>query len=192
MKEERMPNNLDPQKWVKNYSDNLLRFAFLRTGNNEQAKDLVQETFLAALRNAETYKGDISEKNWLYFILKNKIIDHYRKKAASLVTEIDALLEKSSDYFDEAGHWKEAACPKEWGVNYSDPVEKEEFYEILNKCTQKLSELIRIVFTMKYIDEKESEEICKELQITSSNYWVIIHRAKLQVRKCLEKNWISI
>jgi len=185
-------NILEPQLWVKNYSDSLLRFAFLRTNNNEHAKDLVQETFFAGLRNVETYKGDISEKNWLFFILKNKIIDHYRKKASSLITEIDSLMERSADYFDDAGHWKESAYPKEWGRSYSDPVEKEEFYDILNKCTQKLSELIRIVFVMKYLDEKESEEICKELQITSSNYWVIIHRAKLQIRKCLEKNWISI
>ena len=185
-------NKLQPELWVKNYSDILLRFAYLRTNNNEQAKDLVQETFLAGLRNVETFKGDISEKNWLFFILKNKIIDQYRKKASSLVTEIESLMERSSDYFDDAGHWKESAYPKEWGISYSDPVEKEEFYEILNQCTQKLSELIRIVFTMKYLDEKESEEICKELEITTSNYWVIIHRAKLQIRKCLEKNWISI
>jgi len=185
-------NKLQPELWVKNYSDMLLRFASIRTNNDEQAKDLVQETFLAALRNLETFKGDISEKNWLYFILKNKIIDHYRKKASSLVIDIENLIEKSSDYFDDSGHWKESTYPKEWGVSYSDPVEKEEFYEILNQCTQKLSELIRIVFTMKYLDDKESEEICKELQITSSNYWVIIHRAKLQIRKCLEKNWIAI
>jgi len=185
-------NKLYPQNWVKNYSDMLLRFALLRTNNIDQSKDLVQETFLAGLRNVETFKGDISEKNWLFLILKNKIIDHYRKKASSLIVEIDVLLEKSTDYFDEAGHWKESAFPKEWGVNYDDTVEKEEFYEILNKCMQKLSELIRIVFTMKYLDEKESEEICKELAISSSNYWVIIHRAKLQMRKCLEKNWISI
>lgn len=185
-------NTLNPQQWVKNYSDQLLRFAFLRTNNLEFAKDLVQETFLAGLRNVATYKGDISEKNWLFFILKNKIIDHYRKKANSLVTDIESLLEKSADYFDEAGHWKEPAYPKEWGINYNDHVEKEEFYEILNACTQKLSELMRIVFVMKYLDEKESDEICKELEITSSNYWVIIHRAKLQMRRCLEKNWMNL
>lgn len=182
-------NILNPKQWVKNYADTLYRFAVLRVNNEETAKDLVQETFLSALKNVENFRGEISEKNWLFTILKNKIIDHYRKKATSLVSQIDELLETANAYFDEEDHWKESTCPNDWKTDYSSPVESEEFQEILNKCLGKLSELMKIVFTMKYMDEKESEEICKELQISSSNYWVIMHRAKLQLRSCLEKNW---
>ena len=88
-------NTLNPKEWVKNYSDTLYRFAALRVNDEETAKDLIQETFLAALRNAESYRGEISEKNWLFTILKNKIIDHYRKKASTLVSEIEGLLDSA-------------------------------------------------------------------------------------------------
>lgn len=184
-------NTLKPKEWVKNYSDTLYRFAVLRVNDEETAKDLIQETFLAALRNTERFRGEISEKNWLFTILKNKIIDHYRKKASALVSEINGLLNSAQEYFDEEGHWKESAYPNDWKTDYKAPVESEEFHEILNKCLNKLSELMRIVFTMKYLDEKESDEICKELQISSSNYWVVMHRAKLQLRSCLEKKWFT-
>lgn len=183
-------NTLNPKLWVKSFSDTLYHFAVLRVNDTEVAKDLVQETFLAALRNVETFKGEISEKNWLFTILKNKIIDHYRKKSSSLFSELNELLESANQYFDENDHWTPETAPKDWGVDYSSNVETKEFYEILNKCMDKLSEIMRIIFTMKYLDERESDEICKELNLTSSNYWVIMHRAKLQLRSCLEKKWI--
>ncbi len=183
-------STLNPKLWVKTFSDTLYRFAVSRVSNTEIAKDLVQETFLAALRNVETFKGEISEKNWLFMILKNKIIDHYRKKASSLFFELNELLESTNPYFDENDHWTPDTAPRDWGLNYSSTVESKEFYEILNKCMDKLSEIMKIVFTLKYLDERESDEICKELNITSSNYWVIMHRAKLQLRGCLEKKWI--
>lgn len=181
---------LNPKNWVKNYSEQLFRFALQRVSDREAAKDIVQETFLAAYKNLENFKGEVSEKNWLFIILKNKIIDHYRKKTNQLFTELDECEDAFENYFDEAGHWKKETTPRNWNADYKSPVESNEFFEILNKCLQKLSELTRIVFTLKYLDEKESEEICKELMITSSNYWVMIHRAKLQLRTCIEKNWL--
>ena len=108
-----------------------------------------------------------------------------------MISELDELLESANQYFDENDHWKLDTAPRNWSVNYSQPVETKEFNEILNKCMDKLSEIMKIVFTMKYLDEKESDAICKELNITSSNYWVIMHRAKLQLRGCLEKKWIG-
>lgn len=182
---------LKPETWVKKYCDSLFHFAVARVGNKETAKDLIQDTFLAALRNLNSYKGEISEKNWLYTILKNKIIDHYRKHSAQVLSEIEDLFSQTSAYFDENEHWKSDTAPKEWSVDFSTPLESDEFNEILNKCINKLNELSRIVISMKYLDEKDSDEICKELSITSSNYWVIIHRSKLQLRSCLEKRWIK-
>lgn len=182
---------LKPETWVKLYSDSLFRFTLTRVGDKETAKDLVQETFLAALRNLDNYKGEISEKNWLYTILKNKIIDHYRKRSSIVLSELEELFKQTETFFDENDHWAKNFYPKEWNVDYSAPLESAEFNEILNKCMNKLNELSKIVFSMKYLDEKESDEICKELSISSSNYWVIIHRAKLQLRGCLEKNWIK-
>lgn len=180
---------LNPKNWVKNYSEQLFRFALQRVNDRENAKDIVQETFLAAYKNLENFKGEVSEKNWLFIILKNKIIDYYRKKSNQLFSELGECEEAFENYFDETGHWKKEFAPRNWNANYNNPVESKEFFEILDRCLRKLSEITRIVFTLKYLDEKESEEICKELMITSSNYWVMIHRAKLQLRTCIEKNW---
>jgi RNA polymerase sigma-70 factor (ECF subfamily) len=180
-----------PAQWIEQYADTLFKFAVSRVGDSETAKDLVQETFLSALKNADSFRKEISEKNWLFTILKNKIIDHYRSSAKSLVSSLDEYLEKANDYFDEEGNWQPSAMPKQWGIDYSQNIETKEFYEILEKCKKKLNELQNMVFTLKYLDEKNSNEICKELNISSSNYWVLIHRAKLQMRQCLEKNWFK-
>jgi RNA polymerase sigma-70 factor (ECF subfamily) len=173
---------------VKNYADQLFRFASLRINDKEVAKDLVQETFLSALRNEEAFKGEISEKNWLFTILKNKIIDHYRKKSSSLISQLEAS-NNESEYFDEENHWIKSRVPKEWQIDYNSTLDSNEFLEILQQCMKRLSELLKMVFAMKYLDERESDEICKELKITTSNYWVILHRSKLQLRDCIEKKW---
>ena len=182
-----MPSQLNATKWVSDYSDMLYRFALPRVNDAEIAKDLVQDTFLAAWRNYENFKGEISEKNWLYAILKNKIIDHFRKASTRLTDSLPGMADEEN-YFDDAQHWTQAAAPNEWNTDNS-PIEKKEFYEILRKCKTKLKEIQNTVFTLKYLEGLESEEICKELNITASNYWVLIHRAKLQLRACLEKNW---
>ena len=182
-----MPSQLDATKWVSDYSDMLYRFALPRVNDAEIAKDLVQDTFLAAWRNYENFKGEISEKNWLYAILKNKIIDHFRKASTRLTDNLPGMADEEN-YFAEAEHWTQAAAPNEWNTGNS-PIEKKEFYEVLRKCKTKLKEIQNTVFTLKYLEGMGSEEICKELNITASNYWVLIHRAKLQLRACLEKNW---
>ena len=175
-------------EWVNSYGDMLYRYALPRVSDSDVAKDLVQETFLAAWRNIEKFKGEISEKNWLFTILKNKIIDHYRK-AVNRLTDSFPTMADEDPYFEESGHWAKDATPKEWGIDYHNPVESKEFYEVLEKCKSKLKEMQNAVFTMKYLDGMESEEICKALNITPSNYWVLLHRAKVQLRSCLEKNW---
>jgi RNA polymerase sigma-70 factor (ECF subfamily) len=153
----------------------------------QDAEDLLQESLLSALKNVESYRGEISEKNWLYFILKNKLIDYYRKRSRSLMAEIPSLIENEHDeFFDDVGHWKKEAYPQEFSLSFESSAESE-LKNWIEKCLERLSELQGMVFSLKYIDDKDSQEICKELGITSSNYWVIIHRAKLNLRKCLEK-----
>ena len=181
---------LNATRWVTDYSDTLYRYTLPRVKDSDAAKDLVQETFLAAWRNYEGFKGEISEKNWLFAILKNKIIDHYRKNARRIT---ESLPEEGAvdGFFDEAAHWTESSSPLDWGIDYSSAIEKKEFYAVLNNCKKKLKEIHNHVFTMKYMDGYDSDEICKELNITASNYWVLIHRAKLHLRSCLEKNWFT-
>ncbi len=180
-------SHLNAAKWINDYSDMLYRYALPRVNDAEAAKDLVQETFLAAWRNRENFKGEISEKNWLYTILKNKIIDYYRK-ASNRLTESLPQFTNKENHFDAEEHWTSSAAPKNWSAE-NKKLETKEFYEVLNNCRQKLKEIQNAVFSMKYLDGVSSEEICKELNITASNYWVLIHRAKLQLRECLEKNW---
>ncbi|HWB62178.1 MAG TPA: sigma factor-like helix-turn-helix DNA-binding protein, partial [Chitinophagales bacterium] len=89
------------------------------------------------------------------------------------------------------GHWTGSNTPKDFKSDFATGVENEEFYSILKKCLGKLPDKWAAVFTMKNMDDMESEEICKELQIAPSNYWVIMHRAKLQLRECMEDNWVK-
>jgi len=177
--------------WVEDHSDILYGYCLRRTADAELAKDLVQETFLAAWRNREAYKGEASEKNWLFVILKSKLIDHYRKLANKATLEAIAQEHNDVVYFDGEDHWRKGMYPKDRRVSFSQPVEVKEFYAIFRSCGKKLKELQYSVFVMKYVDGLESEEICKVLGLTSSNYWVLVHRAKVQLRACLEKNWMK-
>jgi RNA polymerase sigma-70 factor (ECF subfamily) len=127
--------------------------------------------------------------------MKRKIIDYYRKKSTQ--SELNILdNDKADGHFfnsggENAGHWNNMATPKEWTKDSSEKLESEEFYAVLKNCLGKLPEKWAAVFSLKNMDDLDSEEICKELQITSSNYWVLMHRAKLQLRECLEINWLG-
>lgn len=181
-------NQLDPDNWIDNYSDALYRFALLRVSDVELARDLVQDTFLSAWKAKDGFKGNASEKTWLFTICRNKIIDHYRKAANTL--EQYGFDDYGAEHFMANGHWGNTGAPADWGISYNgQAVETKEFYKILNECKDRLKELQQAVFVMKYMDDMDSAEICKVLNITSSNYWVLMHRAKLQLRSCLEQNW---
>jgi RNA polymerase sigma-70 factor (TIGR02943 family) len=189
---------LNPEKWIDSYADYLYSFAYNRFSDEETAKDLVQETFLSALKAREGFKGEASEKTWLVSILKRKIIDLYRKNAThpqQSFEESEQYKIAYSHYFTESGfikgEWNKTTAPKPWNVSEKNSIEQKEFKHILAQCLGKLPKVWSSVFALKYLEEEESENICKELEITSSNYWVIMHRAKLQMRECLEKNWIK-
>lgn len=183
---------LNPADWVSRYGDYLFSIAMLKTSNRETAEDLVQETFIAAIKAKDTFREASSEKTWLTAILKNKIIDHYRKKdvlknVSTYLDETDASF--ADNFFHRNGHWKTGAMPHNWQENADGDINRAEFYRILQECIQKMPAKLVPVFTARFIDNEDSDIICKEFNITSSNYWVIIHRAKVLMRNCLEKNW---
>ena len=185
--------SLNPNTWVKTHADYLYTFAIVRINDKDLAKDLVQETFLAALQRAHAFEGKSTERTWLTAILKNKIIDIYRKKSAGLNKGTDILTAEAQqqDFFDDHdGHWAVKHSPKPFGIENDDPLQNKEFNRILQQCMQKLPGLWLSVFTMKHMDDATSENICTELKISTNNFWVIIHRAKLNLRACLQKNWI--
>jgi len=192
------PKGLEPSNWVELYSDYLFNYAFSRVHRQEVAEDLVQDTFVSAIKAKESFQHKSTERTWLTSILKNNIIDYYKKKStqSEITMGKDENEDEKQDYFFEAegsrgGMWIAESRPNYWNTDFQIPIEKKEFYTILNKCLDKLPGKWGAVFTLKNIQDLSASQICKELDISSSNYWVIIHRAKLQLRACMEKNWFN-
>jgi RNA polymerase sigma-70 factor (ECF subfamily) len=169
----------------------LLRVAVLQLRDNDLAEDVVQDTIVAALQGAQGFSGRSSLKTWLTGILKHKIIDAIRRKTREpAVTQLDeeTHLEDMDALFDETGHWENP--PADWG----DPeaaLSRMQFMDIMQLCLEKLPPNTARVFIMREVMELESTEICKELTITSTNLWVILYRARMALRQCLEQNWFA-
>ena len=188
-----MIHSLNPQKWVTHYADYLLRYAMFRLNDEMLCEDLVQETFFSALKAKDSFKGNSSEKTWLTSILKNKIIDAYRKKNKNVVEGNDELIYQIhfEHVNEENAHWKMDTYPHLWDTTSMDKMNTKEYYKILHECIQRLSETQISILQEKYFEESPSEKICKDFNISKSNYWVTIHRINLNLRKCLEINWIK-
>lgn len=182
---------LKPELWVDNFGDILYSFALKRVNNEIIAQDLVQETFLGALKSKANFKGESSEKTWLIAILKFKIIDYYRIKSKEKTSELHQSNGEDIDdlNFESNNHWKTEAMYIGNFEQADAKLERNEFYDILNKCVEKLPNKLATVFKLKMLLEEKTEVICENLNVTESNYWVILHRAKLQLRNCMHNNW---
>ncbi len=191
-------NNTTPNQWVELYGDYLFNYAVSRVSNQQVALDLVQDTFLGALSSIQSFEGRSTEKTWLISILKRKIIDHYRKSARS---KEELLIDKNFNdekgdipFYAEGemqGYWRADRVPQDWNITADKAIENEELKAIIEQCISILPERFAAVFTLRVIEEITSDEVCKELEITPSNLWVILHRAKLQLRECIENNWLK-
>ncbi|MBE9489628.1 MAG: sigma-70 family RNA polymerase sigma factor [Bacteroidetes bacterium] len=183
-----MPKHqLDPNKWVDLYSDYLFNFTIVRVSGAEIAKDLISETFLAGLKSKDNFKGEASERTWLISILKRKIIDHYRK-----INSKKGKAEVRISYNDEEseGDWLEERVSDPYDRTAEDTMENEELGLAILNCLGTLNEKQATIFKMKTIDNFDTEAICNEYNITASNLWVIIHRARKAMADCLEKTWL--
>ena len=181
--------NLNPNQWIDLYGDYLYGFAVMKVSNHEIARDLVQDTFVAGLNNMSTFRGEAAEKTWLVSILKRKIIDHYRKNSKNKEFSIDEGYKPFADYNGMKDVWIANELPKEWN-NIEKKLEESDFKDVLKDCLKRIPENLRSAFLMKNIDEIESKEICKALNISTSNLWVMLHRCRLALRKCFEKQWV--
>ena len=190
-------HKLEPQHWVEQYGDYLYNYAIVRVNDDEKAQDLVQETFLAGLKAMENFQGKSTERTWLISILKRKIIDTYRKQYSSKETQMGEYEQDISDgdfYREEEpfrGKWLEGRGPHSHSLLPEGELEEEELMKIIQFCIENLPPNLAAAFIMKMIDEAESDEICKELSITSSNLWVMLHRARLKMRECVESKWVT-
>ena len=190
-------HNLDPQHWVERHGDYLYNYAIARVSDHEKAEDLVQETFLAGLKARDNFQGKSTERTWLISILKRKIIDTYRKQSKSRESTpgayekdiTDNHIFRSEDPF--MGAWLEGRGPHSHSILPEGEIEQEELVRIMRECISNLPPSLAATFIMKLIDESGSEEICKELGITPSNLWVMLHRARLKMRECLETKWLQ-
>lgn len=182
-------NDFDLSDWVNEYISELYSWALHKVSDDNLAADLIQDTFLAASEKIDTFKGESSPKTWLFSILNHKIIDHYRKKIHQ-TSAIDNQI--FTNFFGSGGEWLETQKPRDWSDEKEEPMlDEPEFYEVLQKCLDALPEKWSASVKLKYLLEKNGNEICQELEISPSNFWQIIHRAKLQLRECIEKNWVN-
>jgi RNA polymerase sigma-70 factor (ECF subfamily) len=183
------PNELSLQ--LAGLRPRLLRFARLQLRDDGAAEDAVQEALLAAVENARNFEGASAAATWVFAILKNKLIDEFRRRGRTPVVAADdevALEILLEEQFDARGHWREP--PPAW----SDPaasLEQTRFWEVFEACISGLAERPARVFGMRELLGMETEEICKELGISASNCWVLLHRARLGLRDCLSRRWFG-
>lgn len=186
----------DPERWVDEYGDYLFRYALVRLRNEAQAEDAVQETFLAALKSTKEFAGKSAPKSWLVGILKNKIADYYRKASRETpFTDLEFLRDEESDRFIQEGvfkgGWIHELGPADWPENPGASLDNAAFWQTFHSCAGKLPEKVARVFLLREVDEVTSEEICAMLNISQSNLWVMLHRARMALRRCLEVNWFQ-
>lgn len=179
--------------WLVEHGDYLYRFALARLRDPDQAEDAVQETLLAAIQS-QTYAGQSAPRTWLTGILKHKIIDLMRKQMREHAVDdfSENLPEEAGmeDFFDETGHWAEK--PQSWGGFMSGPqsaLEQKQFLTVLQTCLDRLPKKLASLFLLREVHEEDNEKICKELAISPTNAWVMLYRARMGLRKCLELNW---
>jgi RNA polymerase sigma-70 factor (ECF subfamily) len=178
----------DLARWVNEYAGELYSWAYYKVSDDELAKDLVQDTFLAAVEKVNEFKGESSPKTWLFSILNYKIIDVYRKKVNKTVTHEPLYF---LDFFDQKGSWNLEKRPKNWHDQDENFLDDIDFQLVLKDCLDALPEKWSVCVKLKYLTEKNGNEICQEVGVSPTNFWQIIHRAKLQLRDCVEKNWFQ-
>ena len=185
----RFPSVQDFERQVEHLRPQLLRFARTQLRNDAWAEDAVSEAVLAALEKPQAFGGQSQLKTWLVGVLKHKVVDQLRRhtREATILCSEDG--EDFDDaLFDDTGHWREAQA--DWG-NPEHSCGQRQFIEVMDVCIEQLPAMQGRVFMMREWLELETDEICKELQITSTNLWVLLHRARLRLRTCLQQRWFD-
>ncbi len=183
-------HKIDPTNWVNDYGDALFSYALLRIRNPAIAEDLVQDTFLAALKAKENFAGQSSVKTWLTGILKHKLIDHMRRAHRNVQTEdIEKSADLHAEHFDDRDHWSVSIDA------WKDPgasLQQEEFWRALNHCIDGLPAHLADLFALRELEEMDSDEVCETLGIsTRNNMWVMLSRTRMKLRDCMSRHWFN-
>lgn len=179
-----------PDQWLDRYGDVLFRYALSRVQTRELAEELVQETFAAALRGRDQFAGRSSEQTWMIGILRRKIVDQIRRQNRDrTLDEPDATAELLSKTFDHRGRWK-ARLP-DWPANPARTLEQQEFWDVFDECVSNLPGSLKATYCLHELERLSREEVCKVLDLSASNLWTQLHRARMLLRRCLELNWFT-
>lgn len=180
----------DPARWLDDHGDALYAYCLMRVRERATAEDLVQDALLAALKSVDSFKGESGERTWLIGILKHKILDHLRRAGRERPLDAGRNPDEYTDrYFDETEHWQ--APVSDWDQP-DKALEQERFWGTFNDCLEKLPERLRILYALKELDGLETEELMETLNIsTANNLWVMMSRARVHLRQCLETNWFK-
>lgn len=184
----------DPERWVDDHGDYLYSYAMIRLRNPAEAQDAVQDTFLSALKAKAAFAGRSAERGWLLGILKHKIIDVFRRSNRECcLTELGFYDHEEAERFVSeglrCGAWIHHLGPKDWSPDPGESLDREEFWNVFARCLGKLPKTVCQAFLMREMDDRKTDEICSVLGITQDNAWVMLHRARMALRRCLEKNW---
>jgi RNA polymerase sigma-70 factor (ECF subfamily) len=181
----------DPENWVDRHGDTLYRYALLRLRSPDLAADVVQETYVEALRARASFAGRSSERTWLIGILRHKIVDHLRKAGREPAVHERILPESSAESpFDHRGRWR--AGPASWGSEPSRQIETREFWDVFGQCLSKMPQGLADAFFLRELDDLRADEVQETLGITPANFWKRLHRARALLRQCLESGWFNL
>jgi RNA polymerase sigma-70 factor (ECF subfamily) len=180
----------DPEAWVDRYGDRLYRYALLRLRIPDLAADVVQETFLEALRARDSFAGRSSELTWLTGILRHKVIDLLRKSFRETPSTSGGAPSNSAESpFDHRGRWKN--MPASWSGDPSRAIESREFWDVFERCLSKLPQGLADAFFLREVDGLAADEVQRALGINPANFWKRLHRARMLLRQCLESGWFG-
>lgn len=190
---EEIEDQLHNPAFLQDLRQQMIKFAFLQLSSLPQAEDVVQEALTSAFQHLDSFKGRAAFKTWVFAILKNKIIDVIRQKSRLVaMTELfkDEESELSIDaLFDASGHWHKYEAPQAW-QSPEEMMEQADFWIIFEACLNHLPAKYAQVFMMREVIELSSNEICSKLELSISNFNVLMYRIRTRLRECLENKWL--
>lgn len=187
---------VDPNAWVDEHGDFLFRYAVVRLRDEAIAEDCVQETLLSAIQALGSYGGKATERTWLTGILKHKIVDHFRRSVREQPLSDEGSEDGNFDeFFNRDGRWKDHWHndfePVDWRISPEAALEQTEFMTTFQRCLGKLPERVAGVFALRELEGLDTTDVCEVLQVSTANFWVIMHRARMGLRRCMELNWFK-
>ena len=178
---------------IQRLREAMLRFARLQLPDAGLAEDMVQEALATAFKSHAQFEARSTVSTWIFSILRNKILDLLRQGWHKRRIEFNAKVETDEDFdalFRPNGHWNPQERPSDWG-NPQQQTENQQFWQVFEACVARLSPATAQIFTLREVMGLEVDEICKETGITTSNCWVILHRARMALRLCMEQRWFD-